>query len=247
MGTHSGTASHCRRCWRGGRTCGGLVPYWSKDLKVAFANINAKAEGIETKPVFREAFQRRRCLVPVDNFYEWAKIGTGKQPYAIALADRGLMALAGLWENWRSPTGEFMRTFAIINGPDLRQRGGGSDPRCRASRGHPQPYRHRGGIGVSAAVQLKRHRLWSIADDRRRRARDYPRCMLEGPRVMGESYTICDPYLFTLAEWLDGDGVVLANLPRVIDHRARMYERPAVKQRSRRSAADQRINRGQWD
>ena len=72
MGTHSGTASHCRRCWRGGRTCGGLVPYWSKDLKVAFANINAKAEGIETKPAFREAFQRRRCLVPVDNFYEWA-------------------------------------------------------------------------------------------------------------------------------------------------------------------------------
>ena len=71
--------------------------------------------------------------------------------------------------------------------------------------------------------------------------------MLEGPRVMGESYTICDPYLFTLAEWLDGDGVVLANLPRVIDHRARMCERPAVKQRSRGSAADQRINRGQWD
>jgi SOS response associated peptidase (SRAP) len=50
----------------------GLVPYWAKDLKVGFANINAKAEGIETKPAFREAFQRRRCLVPVDNFYEWA-------------------------------------------------------------------------------------------------------------------------------------------------------------------------------
>src|SRR5438045_6780443 len=66
----------------------GLVPYWAKDLKVGFANINAKAEGIETKPAFREAFQRRRCLVPVVNFYEWAKTGTGKQPFAIALADR---------------------------------------------------------------------------------------------------------------------------------------------------------------
>jgi putative SOS response-associated peptidase YedK len=77
----------------------GLVPYWAKDLKVGFANINAKAEGVESKPAFREAFQRRRCLVPVDNFYEWAKTGTGKQPYAIAPADRGLMALAGLWEN----------------------------------------------------------------------------------------------------------------------------------------------------
>ena len=92
----------------------GLVPYWAKDLKVGFANINAKAEGIETKPAFREAFQRRRCLVPVDNFYEWAKTGTGKQPYAIALADRSLMALAGLWENWKSPEGEWMRSFAIV-------------------------------------------------------------------------------------------------------------------------------------
>ena len=51
----------------------GLVPYWAKNLKIGFANINAKAEGIETRPAFREAFQRRRCLVPVDNFYEWKK------------------------------------------------------------------------------------------------------------------------------------------------------------------------------
>ena len=92
----------------------GLVPFWAKDIKVGFANINAKAERIEGKPAFREAFQRRRCLVPVDNFYEWKKTATGKQPYAIALADRGLMALAGLWENWRSPAGEWVRSFAII-------------------------------------------------------------------------------------------------------------------------------------
>jgi putative SOS response-associated peptidase YedK len=69
----------------------GLVPFWAKDIKVGFANINAKAEGIESRPAFREAFQRRRCLVPVDNFYEWKKTATGKQPYAIALADRRLM------------------------------------------------------------------------------------------------------------------------------------------------------------
>jgi len=92
----------------------GLVPFWAKDLNVGFANINAKAEGIETRPAFREAFQRRRCLVPVNSFYEWKKTGTSKQPYAIALADRGLMALAGLWENWRSPAGEWIRSFAII-------------------------------------------------------------------------------------------------------------------------------------
>jgi hypothetical protein len=51
----------------------GLVPFWANDLKVGFANINAKAEGIETRPAFREAFQRRRCLVPIDSFYEWKK------------------------------------------------------------------------------------------------------------------------------------------------------------------------------
>ena len=95
----------------------GLIPYWAKDIKVGFANINAKAEGIESKPAFRKAFERRRCLVPVDNFYEWKKTGTGKQPYAIALANQGIMALAGLWENWHSPDGQWIRTFAIITTP----------------------------------------------------------------------------------------------------------------------------------
>jgi putative SOS response-associated peptidase YedK len=92
----------------------GLIPYWAKDIKVGFANINAKAEGIETRPAFRGAFERRRCLVPVDNFYEWKKTTTGKQPYAIALADRGIMALAGLWENWKSSAGEWVRSFTIV-------------------------------------------------------------------------------------------------------------------------------------
>jgi putative SOS response-associated peptidase YedK len=50
-----------------------LIPYWAKDFKVGFANINAKAEGIETRRAFRQAFERRRCLVPVDNFYEWMR------------------------------------------------------------------------------------------------------------------------------------------------------------------------------
>ena len=91
-----------------------LVPYWAKDINVGFANISAKAEGIENRPAFREAFARRRCLVPVNGFYEWKKTVSGKQPYAIALADHPLMALAGLWENWRSPAGEWVRSFAII-------------------------------------------------------------------------------------------------------------------------------------
>jgi putative SOS response-associated peptidase YedK len=92
----------------------GLVPFWAKDINVGFANINAKAEGIETKPAFRQAFRQRRCLAPVDNFYEWKKTGTGKQPYAIARADRQITALAGLWETWRSPASERIRSFAIV-------------------------------------------------------------------------------------------------------------------------------------
>ena len=61
----------------------GLIPHWAKDIKVGFSNINAKAEGIDSKPAFRKSFERRRCLVPADNFYEWKKTATGKQPYAI--------------------------------------------------------------------------------------------------------------------------------------------------------------------
>ena len=93
----------------------GLVPYWSKDIKIGFSTINAMAETVDTKPVFREAFKRRRCLVPIEAFYEWKKIGPKeKQPYAIALADRSIMALAGLWETWRSSAQETIRSFTII-------------------------------------------------------------------------------------------------------------------------------------
>src|SRR3954470_24860891 len=93
----------------------GLVPYWAKDIKIGFSTINAMAETVDTKPVFREAFKQRRCLVPIEAFYEWKKLGPKeKQPYAIALADRGLMALAGLWETWRSPAQETVRSFTII-------------------------------------------------------------------------------------------------------------------------------------
>jgi putative SOS response-associated peptidase YedK len=92
----------------------GLIPFWAKDIKIGFSTFNAKAEGIETKPAFREAFRQRRCLVPLDGFYEWQKTIDGKQQRAVALADRRLMAMAGLWETWRSPAGERVRSFSII-------------------------------------------------------------------------------------------------------------------------------------
>src|SRR6202048_1317323 len=102
----------------GGRTLDvmrwGLVPFWAKDIKVGFSNINAKAETVDTRPAFREAFARRRCLVPFDCFYEWKKLGKERQPHAVGLAGRRLMALAGLWETGRSPAGERVRSFAIV-------------------------------------------------------------------------------------------------------------------------------------
>ena len=81
--------------------------------------INAMAETAAAKPAFRDAFRRRRCLVPVDGFYEWQKRPAGKkQPYAIVSADGKPFAMAGLWENWKEPqSGETVRTFTIITGP----------------------------------------------------------------------------------------------------------------------------------
>jgi putative SOS response-associated peptidase YedK len=94
----------------------GLVPYWSKEPKIGYSTINAKAEKITTSPSFREAMLRRRCLVPSDAFYEWQKLDTkNKQPFAIELASGGLYAFAGLWDRWRDlRTREPLETFTII-------------------------------------------------------------------------------------------------------------------------------------
>lgn len=94
----------------------GLIPFWSKDAKVAYSTINAKAETVATSPAFREAFKRRRCLVPADFFYEWKKIDAKtKQPYAIALHDGSPFAFAGLWDSWQDKTtGEYIETYTLI-------------------------------------------------------------------------------------------------------------------------------------
>ena len=73
------------------------------------------AQTIDTSRCSAKAFDRRRCLVPIEALYEWEKFGPKeKQPYAIALAGGGFMTLAGLWENWKSPGGEWVRSFTII-------------------------------------------------------------------------------------------------------------------------------------
>lgn len=92
----------------------GLVPFWAKDLAVGQRQINARAESLATRPAYREAFRRRRCLVPATGFYEWKPGPRRKQPYLCRLPSGGLFAFAGLWESWRSPEGEVVQTFAIV-------------------------------------------------------------------------------------------------------------------------------------
>lgn len=92
----------------------GLVPSWAKDPSPG--PINARAETLAQKPMFRNLLKSRRCLVPADSFYEWFKApGTkAKQPYRFVLKDGGLFAFAGLWDLWKGPDGNELQTFAII-------------------------------------------------------------------------------------------------------------------------------------
>jgi putative SOS response-associated peptidase YedK len=94
----------------------GLIPYWCQDPKGGRKPINAKCETVHKLPTFRDAYRRRRCIVPVDGFFEWKAIkGKPKQPYAIAIRDGSPFGIGGLWENWKDPaSGEWIRTFVVI-------------------------------------------------------------------------------------------------------------------------------------
>lgn len=91
----------------------GLRPSWSRDA-AGLRPINARAEGIGGKPMFREALRRRRALVPADGFYEWKVEGRGKTPWLFRLAGGGPFALAGLWERFEAPGTEPFESFAIV-------------------------------------------------------------------------------------------------------------------------------------
>jgi len=96
------------------------VPYWCSDPKGGRKPINAKAETVATLPTFRDAYARRRCIVPVDGFFEWKAIKgqKAKQPFAIAMKDGSPFGIAGLWENWKDRSGtNGSGTFVIITVP----------------------------------------------------------------------------------------------------------------------------------
>lgn len=101
----------------------GLLPHWAKDAKSVRQPINARSETAATSAMFRDPLARRRCVVPADAFYEWEAAGAAKTPHAIARADGAMLALAGVWDGWRGPGGEVVRSFTILTtaaAPELR-------------------------------------------------------------------------------------------------------------------------------
>lgn len=92
----------------------GLIPSWAKDASGAAAMINARSESAATKPAYREALKFRRCLIPADGFYEWVRAGKTKQPYCFEVNNGELFAFAGIWERWKQPGGNWIKTCAIL-------------------------------------------------------------------------------------------------------------------------------------
>lgn len=93
----------------------GLIPFWAQNEKMGIRTIHARSEEAATKPAYREAFKKRRCLIPLDAFYEWQTVGAkGKPPYAFALKSGEPCAFAGLWESWRPKQGPPLETFTVL-------------------------------------------------------------------------------------------------------------------------------------
>ena len=92
----------------------GLVPSWAKDASMGAKLINARSETVTEKPSFREAFKHRRCLIPADGFYEWARAEGKKQPYFFQLRDEQPFGFAGLWERWQGGDGAVIESCTIL-------------------------------------------------------------------------------------------------------------------------------------
>ncbi len=92
----------------------GLINHWAKDPKVGYRQINARAETLDRRPAFREAFRKRRCVVPADGFYEWTGSKGARQPIWFHRPDGGLILFAGLNESWQPAPGEWEQTFTIV-------------------------------------------------------------------------------------------------------------------------------------
>lgn len=92
----------------------GLVPFWSKEPKAEYSTINARAEGIDTKPAYRKPIRSQRCIIPATGFYEWEKTPHGKVPHFIHLKTDEIFGFAGLYDIYRDKEGQELKTFTII-------------------------------------------------------------------------------------------------------------------------------------
>ena len=93
----------------------GLIPWFAEDRKMGARHINARAETVHTKPSFKDSFERRRCIIPADGFYEWEERPEGgKLPHYVYRRDEAPLALAGLWASWRDDEGERVTSCTII-------------------------------------------------------------------------------------------------------------------------------------
>ncbi|MBK8285632.1 MAG: SOS response-associated peptidase [Ahniella sp.] len=92
----------------------GLIPAWARDTRIASQTINARAESVADKPSFRQAYRKRRCLVPQSGYYEWIGDTRQKQPYAVIPQSDELFVAAGIWESWRGPDQVAIETFSIL-------------------------------------------------------------------------------------------------------------------------------------
>lgn len=92
----------------------GLVPFWAKDVSIGSRMINARSETVLQKPAFRGCFAKRRCLIPADGFYEWAKSGARKRPFHFGMKDDSLFAFAGLWDCWKPSDGVAVESCTIL-------------------------------------------------------------------------------------------------------------------------------------
>jgi putative SOS response-associated peptidase YedK len=92
----------------------GLIPSWAKDSSGAARMINARSETAATKPAFRDALKFRRCLIPGDVFYEWKRTGKTKQPFCFEVNEGELFAFAGIWERWKDPNGQWVKSCSIL-------------------------------------------------------------------------------------------------------------------------------------
>jgi len=92
----------------------GLVPFWTDDPQRAARPINARSEDVTRRPMFRNLIATRRCLIPVDGFYEWRTTPSGRHPHYVRLAENAPMLLAGLWDRWRHGDAPALESFTIL-------------------------------------------------------------------------------------------------------------------------------------